>query len=60
MPLLDDDSYRIECIDISEEDALMSRYASTIPVLRRLRDDAELSWPFDVAEARGFLQDLIN
>ncbi|HSB96219.1 MAG TPA: glutaredoxin family protein [Spongiibacteraceae bacterium] len=37
----------IECIDIADDDALLLRYGERIPVLRRLRDNAELNWPFD-------------
>lgn len=45
----------IECIDIADDDVLLERYGATIPVLRRLDDDAELSWPFDAAGAEAFL-----
>lgn len=54
-PLLDDKIHSVECIDISENDALMSRYALTIPVLQRLGDGAELRWPFEAAQAGAFL-----
>jgi len=50
-----DDTCQIECIDISEDDALLSRYALSIPVLRRLHDHAELKWPFNSEQAREFL-----
>ena len=46
---------RIECVDIGDSDRLIERYGTAIPVLRRLRDDAELRWPFDAAQARVFL-----
>lgn len=46
---------RVECIDIGDSDQLIERYAELIPVLRRLRDDAELHWPFDSAQAQLFL-----
>lgn len=45
----------IECIDISDSDELLERYAILIPVLKRLRDDAELRWPFDSGAAQRFL-----
>lgn len=59
-PLLNDYSCEtepceIECIDISEDDELMMRYAESIPVLRRVSDGAELNWPIDAARARDFL-----
>ena len=47
----------IECIDIADDDALLARYGETIPVLRRLNDDAELRWPFDAVGAEAFLLD---
>jgi hypothetical protein len=47
--------HSIECIDIGDSDRLMERYGALIPVLRRLRDDAELRWPFDTAAAQVFL-----
>ncbi|HEY3698772.1 MAG TPA: glutaredoxin family protein [Spongiibacteraceae bacterium] len=53
-PLLDD-GYSIECIDISASDALLERYGTSIPVLRRLRDDVELHWPFDSRQVQLLL-----
>ena len=37
-------------IDIAEDDELIERYGTRIPVLRRADDGTELGWPFD-AEA---------
>lgn len=45
----------IECIDIGDSDALIERYGESIPVLRRVRDEAELCWPFDAVRAQSFL-----
>lgn len=45
---------RIELVDIADDDALIDRYGSRIPVLRRA-DGAELAWPFDAAQARALL-----
>ena len=53
-PLLTSDC-SIECIDISESDQLIEQYGTSIPVLRRERDHAELRWPFDNSQARLFL-----
>ena len=53
-PLLTDDC-RVEYVDISDSDQLMALYGTLIPVLRRLRDNAELRWPFDAAQAGAFL-----
>lgn len=54
IPLLTSDC-SIECIDISESDQLVEQYGVLIPVLRRLRDDAELRWPFDIIQTQNFL-----
>jgi hypothetical protein len=45
----------IECVDIADEDALLERYGTRIPVLRRLSDDVELNWPFDGEQAVALL-----
>lgn len=54
-PLLNEFPCEIECVDISEDDSLLARYAESIPVLRRLSDEAELNWPIDTLQARRFL-----
>ncbi len=45
----------IECVDISDDDALLELYGVRIPVLRRVADGAELDWPFDPTQARQLL-----
>ncbi|MEW5904602.1 MAG: glutaredoxin family protein [Pseudomonadota bacterium] len=40
--------------DIVDDDALLERYGTRIPVLRRLADDEELGWPFDAQMLRRF------
>ena len=45
----------IELIDIADSDALIERYGTRIPVLRRERDGVELVWPFDAVQARQLL-----
>lgn len=37
----------VELLDIAEDEALLTRYALTIPALRRIDTGAELLWPFD-------------
>lgn len=44
-----------EHIDIAEDDSLMARYGTLIPVLRRSDNDLELVWPFDAAAVTRFL-----
>ncbi|MDO9012399.1 MAG: glutaredoxin family protein [Gallionella sp.] len=40
-------------IDIADDDSLLEKYGTRIPVLRRA--DAELVWPFDAETATRFL-----
>jgi glutaredoxin-related protein len=42
-------------IDIAEDDALLKKYGTRIPVLQRLDTGAELGWPFDAADVSRFL-----
>lgn len=43
-------------IDIAEDDALLARYGSHLPVLRRCDDKGELGWPFDAAAVLRLLE----
>ena len=43
---------RVEAIDIAEDDALLARYQTLIPVLRNARGD-ELHWPFNSEDAQA-------
>jgi glutaredoxin len=42
-------------IDIADDDELIERYGTRIPVLRKSDDGAELGWPFDAEMVRRFL-----
>ena len=42
-------------IDIAEDDALLEKYGTRIPVLQRIDNNAELGWPFDAASVAQFL-----
>ena len=42
-------------IDIADDDGLLEKYGTRIPVLRRIDNGAELGWPFDAASALRFL-----
>ncbi len=57
LPLLAEHPCEIECIDISDDEQVLLRYAETIPVLQRLADGAELRWPMTVEQARAFLRE---
>ena len=50
------DPIEIECIDIADSDELVERYGVRIPVLRRLRDEMELDWPFPEDGLQDFLR----
>jgi len=45
----------LEHIDITEDDSLLLRYGTSIPVLRRVDDERELVWPFDASAVRRFM-----
>jgi hypothetical protein len=42
-------------IDISEDDSLIAKYETKIPVLLRIDNNAELNWPFTLQD----IQELI-
>lgn len=44
-----------EYIDIAEDDALLEKYGTRIPVLRRDDNGEELGWPFDAAAVESFI-----
>ena len=44
-----------EHIDIADDDMLLERYGTRIPVLRRIDNGAELGWPFDVVSVARFM-----
>lgn len=39
-----------EVVDIIDDAALYERYASTIPVLKNLKTNQEISWPFSSSD----------
>ncbi len=49
------DGALLESVDIADDDALLERYGTRIPVLRRLDSGAELDWPFTSEEVTRFL-----
>lgn len=54
---LSPDFFAVEEVDIADQDELIERYGTRIPVLRRLKDDTELNWPFDQQGLMDFLPD---
>jgi hypothetical protein len=45
--LLDSARATFEYVDIAEDDALLARYGTRIPVVQRADCGIELDWPFD-------------
>ena len=52
---LDPQQHLLDEVDIAYDDALMEKYAVLIPVLVEESSGAELRWPFDHEEVRGFI-----
>lgn len=49
--------FEIEDVDIADDDDLLDRYGTRIPVVRRTDRSVELVWPFDHHALRMLLQD---
>ncbi len=45
----------VDHVDIAEDDALLEKYGTRIPVVLREDNGAELGWPFDEAAVRRFI-----
>jgi glutaredoxin len=45
-----------DCIDIADDDTLLDKYGTRIPVLQRMDTGAELGWPFDAEKVLEFLK----
>ncbi|WP_269618379.1 glutaredoxin family protein [Zhongshania sp. BJYM1] len=48
-------TWRIELIDIADDDDMLERYAVKIPILKDAVDGRELTWPFDVHSVKNFV-----
>lgn len=46
----------LQKINIRNDAALYHSYGARIPVLKRLCDDSELGWPFDINALQAFLK----
>jgi len=59
---LDQNEYRVEEVDIADDDALMERYGVTIPVVAKAGGEKdgeqkqELNWPFDAEQLQAWLK----
>ena len=49
------DGVVLQSIDIADDDGLLARYGTRIPVLHRVDTGAELDWPFTSEEVARFL-----
>ena len=47
---------QLVCVDIDENEELLSIYGSRIPVLQRTDNFSELNWPFNINELIKFLE----
>lgn len=49
---------QVELVDIAEDEALMARYATSIPVLFHPESGSALYWPFDGQRLKSYLMSL--
>lgn len=55
MPLVYEDCWLVELVDIASSEETVEAYGLRIPVLRRVDTGAELDWPFDIDQVVHFL-----
>ena len=55
MPLVYEDGWLVELVDIADSEETVEAYGLRIPVLRRVDTGAELDWPFDTEQVAHFL-----
>ncbi|WP_314917969.1 glutaredoxin family protein [Pseudomonas helleri] len=55
MPLVDENCWLVELVDIADSEEMVEAYSLRIPVLRRVDTGAELDWPFDTEQVVHFL-----
>lgn len=54
-PVLDHHGFRLEEVEIADDDQLMQRYSLRIPVVARADNASELDWPYDQQQLSDFL-----
>ena len=54
---LNPEFFQVKEQDIADDDALIERYGTRIPVLQRCQDGTELGWPFDHKDLVVFLSE---
>lgn len=55
LPLLALRGERLIEVEIADDELLLQRYGTTIPVISRLIDGVELGWPFDSEQLQDWL-----
>lgn len=50
--------WQVELVDIAEDDDLLERWGTAIPVLQAARQGSTLCWPFDASALQQFLEQL--
>lgn len=55
VPVVSPEHFEVYQVDIAENDQLMDKYATRIPVLVDVETQAELDWPFDAESLCQFL-----
>ncbi len=56
LPLMEQRGWVLQRFDIADDEVLMERYATRIPVLRNPRRALELGWPFDARQVLDLLE----
>jgi Glutaredoxin-like domain (DUF836) len=46
----------LKIVEIADDDDLLARYGTRIPVLQRPDNSTELNWPFNTVDIAAFLQ----
>jgi len=55
-PYIEPCQLQVEWLDIAEDEALLERYETRIPVLLHPDSGLSLDWPFDGADLQGFIE----
>lgn len=50
------DGFKLEVIDIADDEALLAQYGLRIPVLHRSDTNIEINWPFNEADILEYLK----
>ena len=58
VPVVNPEHFEVYQVDIAEDDQLMEKYATRIPVLVDVETQTELDWPFDADALNLFLTQL--